>query len=54
MLVIAHRLTTLSLCDRVMVVREGRLEGFAPAEQLYNFNDFYRHAVDLATSGKTS
>lgn len=52
LVVVAHRLTTLNLCDRVMVIREGRLEAFAPADVLYDSNDFYRYAVDLAASGK--
>jgi ABC-type multidrug transport system fused ATPase/permease subunit len=51
LIVIAHRLTTLGLCDRVMVIRDGRLEAFAPAEHLYGSNDFYRRAVDLAAAG---
>lgn len=49
--VVAHRLTTLSLCDRVMVIRDGHLEAFAPAGSLYDSNEFYRHAVDLAATG---
>jgi ABC-type multidrug transport system fused ATPase/permease subunit len=52
LVVVAHRLTTLGLCDRVMVIREGRLEAFAPAEMLYASNIFYRQAVDLAGAGK--
>lgn len=46
--VVAHRLSTLGLCDRVMVIREGRLEAFEPAAALYESNSFYRQAVDLA------
>jgi ATP-binding cassette subfamily B protein len=52
LLLVAHRLTTtLNLCDRVMVVRDGKLEAFAPASLLYTSNDFYKQAVDLAVSG---
>jgi ABC-type multidrug transport system fused ATPase/permease subunit len=50
--VVAHRLTTLSQCDRVMVVRRGRLEAFGPAELLYDSNEFYRQAIDLAAAGR--
>jgi ABC-type multidrug transport system fused ATPase/permease subunit len=46
--VVGHRLTTLSLCDRVMVVRGGQLEAFEPAARLYSSNVFYREAFDLA------
>jgi ATP-binding cassette, subfamily B, bacterial len=49
--VVAHRLTTLGLCDRVMVIGGGHLEAFEHAESLYRSNDFYRHAVDLASIG---
>lgn len=50
-IVVAHRLTTLGLCDRVMVIRNARLEAFEAAESLYRSNDFYRHAVDLGAVG---
>ncbi len=50
LIVVAHRLTTLSLCGRVMVICDGRLEAFDSAELLYASNDFYRQAVDLATT----
>ncbi len=53
LVVVAHRLTTLSLCDRVMVIRDGLLEAFQPADLLYDSNDFYRQAVDLAAVGKS-
>jgi ATP-binding cassette subfamily B protein len=49
--VVAHRLTTLGLCDRVMVIRGGHLEAFGRAESLYRSNAFYRHAADLASIG---
>ncbi len=52
LIVVAHRLTTLSQCDRVMVIRDGRLEAFAPAATLYDSNAFYRQAVDLAAAGR--
>jgi ATP-binding cassette, subfamily B, bacterial len=52
LVIVAHRLTTLNLCDRVMVVRDGDLEAFAPAELLYDSNEFYRRAADLAAIGK--
>ncbi len=46
--VIAHRLSTLSLCDRIMVLRDGLIEAFAPREQVLRSNDFYRNAVRLS------
>jgi ABC-type multidrug transport system fused ATPase/permease subunit len=45
--VIAHRLSTLTVCDRVMVLRGGRLEAFAPPDEVFESNDFYRAALRL-------
>ncbi len=46
--VVAHRMSTLSLCDRVIVLNEGVLEAFAPAAELERSNDFYRKAASLS------
>ena len=51
LILVAHRTTTLSLCDRVMVLRGGRLEAFASAGELYDSNDFFHQSVDLAVAG---
>jgi ABC-type multidrug transport system fused ATPase/permease subunit len=51
LVVVAHRLTTLALADRVMVIRKGRLESFASASSLYDSNEFYRLTADLAATG---
>jgi ABC-type bacteriocin/lantibiotic exporter with double-glycine peptidase domain len=45
--VIAHRLSTLSLCDRVMVLRNGRLEALAPPDEVLESNEFYKTALTL-------
>ena len=46
--VIAHRLSTLDVCDRLMVLREGRLEGFDTPERLERSDHFYREALRLS------
>jgi ABC-type multidrug transport system fused ATPase/permease subunit len=46
--IVAHRLSTLNVCDRIMVLKHGRLESFAPAFELVSTNDFYREAVELS------
>jgi ABC-type multidrug transport system fused ATPase/permease subunit len=46
--VIAHRFSTLRHCDRTIVLRDGRLEAFGPAEELMRSNDFYRTALSLS------
>jgi ABC-type multidrug transport system fused ATPase/permease subunit len=48
--VIAHRLSTLRLCDRVMVLRDGKLEAFAPPNAVVESNEFYKNAVVLSQS----
>jgi ABC-type multidrug transport system fused ATPase/permease subunit len=51
MVIVAHRLSTLTLCDRIMVLRDGRLEAFDTAESLERSNAFFREAVRLAKLG---
>jgi ABC-type multidrug transport system fused ATPase/permease subunit len=47
---VAHRLTTLTVCDRVMVVKDGRLEGFETGEKLFTSNDFFREVTTITRS----
>jgi ATP-binding cassette, subfamily B, bacterial len=51
--IIAHRMSTLEMCDRVMVIVGGRLVAFDTKALLQTQNDYYRHASQLAagTSG---
>jgi ABC-type multidrug transport system fused ATPase/permease subunit len=46
--VIAHRLSTLDVCSRLMVIQEGRLKAFATPTELAADNDFYKEALRLA------
>jgi ABC-type multidrug transport system fused ATPase/permease subunit len=46
--VIAHRLSTLNTCDRIMVMGEGRLQAFGSREELDRDNAFYRDALELS------
>jgi ABC-type multidrug transport system fused ATPase/permease subunit len=46
--VIAHRLSTLDICDRIMVLRDGNLEGFDDPSRLEATNSFYREALRLS------
>jgi ABC-type multidrug transport system fused ATPase/permease subunit len=47
-IVIAHRLSTLSVCDRIMVVLDGTVQGFDSPERLEANNPFYREALELS------
>ena len=44
---VAHRLTTVSICDRVMVIVDGRLQALDKPAQLLIDNDFYREVNEI-------
>ncbi len=46
--VVAHRLSTLNICDRVMVFSSGRLQAFAAQGSLVESNSYYREALRLS------
>jgi ATP-binding cassette, subfamily B, bacterial len=47
-IIIAHRLSTLSICDRIMVILGGELQGFDDPETLEANNKFYAEALRLS------
>jgi ATP-binding cassette, subfamily B, bacterial len=47
--IIAHRISTLDICDRVMVIVDGRLVAFDTKALLQEQNPYYRSASLLAT-----
>lgn len=47
--IVAHRMSTLDMCDRVMVIVDGRLVGFDTKALLQRQNPYYRRASELAT-----
>jgi ATP-binding cassette, subfamily B, bacterial len=47
-IVIAHRLSTLDICDRIMVIQNGQLMGFDAPAELEQSNAFYREALVLS------
>ncbi len=46
--VIAHRLSTLTICGRIMVIHDGELQGFDAAAQLEHDNPFFREILELS------
>jgi len=46
--IVAHRMSTLDICDRVMVIVDGRLAAFDTRALLERDNTYYRHASHLA------
>jgi ATP-binding cassette, subfamily B, bacterial len=51
MFIVAHRMSTLEMCDRVMVILDGRLAAFDTKAVLQRDNVYYRHASQLAAAG---
>jgi ABC-type multidrug transport system fused ATPase/permease subunit len=49
--VIAHRFSTLKLCDRVMVLRDGQIDAFAAPDEVLTSNEFYKSALHLSQPG---
>jgi ABC-type multidrug transport system fused ATPase/permease subunit len=49
--IVAHRMSTLEMSDRIMVILDGRLVGFDTREHLQRENPYYRHASELAVGG---
>jgi ABC-type multidrug transport system fused ATPase/permease subunit len=47
-IIVAHRLSTLEICDRIMVIQDGELRGFDTPENLEKTSDFYREALILS------
>jgi len=46
--VVAHRMSTLSICERVMVIVDGRLQAMGTAEALESNSAYFRSASALA------
>jgi ATP-binding cassette subfamily B protein len=47
--IIAHRMSTLDICDRVMVIVDGRLVAFDTRANLQEHNSYYRSASLIAS-----
>lgn len=50
--VIAHRLSTVSACDRVAVLRDARLVALGPPDELAASDPYFREALALAASAR--
>jgi ABC-type multidrug transport system fused ATPase/permease subunit len=50
-IIVAHRMSTLEICERAMVVVGGQLEAFATTTHLQRNSAYYRSATALAAGG---
>lgn len=46
--IIAHRMSTLDICDRILVIESGRMTALGTPEQLRADSDFYRTSLAIA------
>jgi ABC-type multidrug transport system fused ATPase/permease subunit len=53
MFIIAHRMSTLDICDRVMVIEGGELAAFDTIALLRRHNEYYRTASAFAAGAST-
>jgi ABC-type multidrug transport system fused ATPase/permease subunit len=49
--IVAHRMSTLDICDRVMIIIDGKLAAFETLELLREENSYFRTASTLAGGG---
>lgn len=47
-MIVAHRMSTLEICDRIMVIQNGVLKGFDSPRRLAEDNAFYRESLILS------
>lgn len=46
--IIAHRMSTLEICDRILVIEHGQATAFDTPQNLFNTNVFYRNALEIS------
>jgi ATP-binding cassette, subfamily B, bacterial len=49
--IVAHRMSTLDICDRVMIILDGKLVAFDTITNLQQHNPYYRSVTKVATGG---
>lgn len=48
-IVVAHRMSTLVACDRILVLRKGAVEAFGSHDELLATSEYYVEALELST-----
>jgi ATP-binding cassette subfamily B protein len=49
--IVAHRMSTLDICDRVMIIIDGKLVAFDTISYLQEHNHYYRTATQMTGAG---
>ena len=50
MFIVAHRVTTMSICDRLLVLRQGEVESFGTPDEVATSNAFYAEGLRLTAA----
>ena len=50
-LIIAQRISSVQYADRIIVMEEGRINGFGTHEELLEHNEIYREVYESQTGG---
>jgi ATP-binding cassette subfamily B protein len=48
--IVAHRMSTLTICDRIMVIIDGKLDDIDTLDELSESNDYYRFASGVGAA----
>ncbi len=54
LVIVAHRLTTIALCDKLMVLRDGRLDAFGDRAAIESDSSYYAEVLRLSQVGDPS
>jgi ABC-type multidrug transport system fused ATPase/permease subunit len=54
MFIVAHRVTTMSICDRLLVLRQGEVESFGTPEEVAASNRFYAEGLRLTVANSAT
>jgi ATP-binding cassette subfamily B protein len=52
-ILVSHRIATLKWADRIMILNDGRLEAFAPHDELVKSSPTYRQLVELQSEQRS-